>query len=180
MTSDPALSSLLAVLGGAISTVGAIYVGWRNRTLNHRLARFQEQLADVVLKRQLCLALGSRALMVGERAAEVRRSLDVLARARTKVRIAEMEKRTERLDRACDALLESWTEVANWGLASDALRESVDRLNDTLETLRLGMLLTPGDNHRHAAALSATEDLATNCQRACRDSADKLVSPSLA
>ena len=84
----------------AVSVIGTIYVGWRQRRLTHTLAEFQAGVADKVFRRQLYLTFSSRAHIVASRASEVGRAITVLAQLEPPVRQRKLEQRTERLDRA--------------------------------------------------------------------------------
>lgn len=135
------ISAGVALLAATISTLGALYVGRRGRGTSLQLAEFQKELAEVVVRRQLCLTLGSRALLVGERAAELRNGAASFRQVPPEDRQGEMRRRMDRLDLACDGFVESWVELAGWDLGTVRLGLLVDELSNALETARLLVLL---------------------------------------
>ncbi|MFL5872323.1 MAG: hypothetical protein ACJ75T_02465 [Solirubrobacterales bacterium] len=153
--------------GASISVLGAAYVGWRQRRLTRALADFQVDVADGVFRRQLCLSFASRAHLVANRAAEVDRGIAALGQLEPEVRERELEKRTERLDRACDAFFEAWSELFSSELAPSALLRSVGELTDELEASRLRMLRKLRNNPWAGSdqVLVRVVDVAHRCHR---------------
>lgn len=172
--SGQVILSVVPVIAALISTGGALYIGWRHRVLTRQVAEFQGELADVTTKRQMCLSLGAKLLLVAERANEVGRSL-LLVTEGVEITQDEMAKRTERFDRACDSFIEAWTEVVGWRLATKEMYVRVKQVSDSIEVARLGILLDPGDHDRHAGAFRAVAEQAHSCQRVCVGAADRLV-----
>jgi hypothetical protein len=168
------LATIVPLAGAAVSTLGALYVGRRNRTMSRALARFQSDLADSVFRRQLYLSLGSRALVVAERAAEISRTLSPLESVAPEIRLAETGKRMVGLDRSCERFVESWAEVRGWSLATIDLTACVKALSEALEATRLGMLVAPRETNRHSSALREIDRLARDCSRACSAAAEAL------
>ena len=129
------------LVGAAVSVLGAMYVGWRQRRLNQTLTRFQTKVAEEVFRRQLCLAFSSKAHVVMSRASEVNRMITAFAQLQPKARQRELERKTERLDRACDGFLEAWSDLLSAELTTPALVRSVDDFTEELEAARLQMLM---------------------------------------
>lgn len=176
--SAAAIPAVVALIAAAISTAGALYVGRRNREASRQVAEFQKELADVVVRRQLCLTLGSRALLVGERAAESRNGLTSLERLGSSGRRDEVRRRLDRLDLACDGFIESWVEVASWNLGPARLGLAVDELSNALETVRLLTLVAETDIARQSLALREVDRIARSIHRLCVEAADEFALPS--
>jgi hypothetical protein len=115
-----AISAAAVLVAAGVTTGGALYVGRRNRDASRRVAEFQTKLADTVTRRQLCLTLSSRALLVGERAAEIQSAFATFEQLPPDERRDEVRRRLDRLDLACDGFVESWVEVASWNLSPPA------------------------------------------------------------
>lgn len=161
------VTAVVTIIGAAVSTAGALYVGCRNRELTRDMAQWQSDLADAVLREQLCLALASRARHVAECAGETARTLTMWAQVDRAARSNEVGKRMARLDGAFDSFLEAWSDVVGRDLATTEMGAAVNRLADQLEVLRLGLLVEPSDIDRHLSALSAAAQLARSCQAEC-------------
>ncbi len=173
--STVAISAGAAFLAATVSTLAALYVGRRNRGTSLRVAEFQKELAEVVQRRQLCLTLGSRALLVGERAAEVRSGAASFQQLSAAARQEETRRRMDRLDRACDGFVESWVEVAGWDLAPVRLGLLVDELSNALETARLLVVLD--DVTQQSLALREVDRVARLINGLCFEMAKSLVMP---
>jgi hypothetical protein len=153
---------VVPVLGATVSVAGAVFVGWRQRRLTRTLAKFQADLADNVLRRQICLAFGSRALLVANRASELSGVVVALAAAQPHIRLGEMEKRNKRLDHACDGFAEAWSELLNCELATPGLTQCVNEFSEQLEAARLRMLTeTPLED---VSSLQRVEGAARRCR----------------
>lgn len=174
--STVAISGGAALLAATISTLGALYVGRRGRWTSLHLAEFQKELADVVLWRQLCLTLGSRALLIGERAVELRNGAASLQQLPPKDRQGELRRRMDRFDLACDRFVESWVELAGWDLRPVRLGRLVDELSNALETARLLVLLDE-DIARQSLALREIDSVARSINGLCLETANSLVLP---
>jgi hypothetical protein len=153
----------------AVSVTGAVYVGWRQRKMTLQIAEAQAALTSGILARQLCFALGARALVMGERAAELKRVLTSPADATHSLRRAEIVRRTERFDRACDAFLDAWSDLVSSSLQTDQLVSCVDELKDELETFRLRAL--SGREDGDLSALVEVGRLAGECRAIAAGSA---------
>jgi hypothetical protein len=175
--------TILSFLGACISTLAALYIGWRNRQFNVRLARFENELGETMTARRICLTLGARALLIGERAGEIRRFLTVFDQLVEGDRLAEIDRRMSRFNAACDAFVEGWVELGSWRLGSVPLADGVDQLSNTLEIARLHMFLAAKDeNHLlPTEALGDVERLAASIHGLCLRLADDLAfAPPLA
>lgn len=140
--------------------MGALYVGWRQRRLTRELAEFQADLADDVLRRQLCMTFAARALLVAERASGVMR-VATGAKPGPRAGTTEMARRMERLDSACDHFMEAWAEVTSWDVATSEMVSSVADLTDSLEAARLRILLDASTEGTRA--LASVEQTARKC-----------------
>jgi hypothetical protein len=175
--STVAVSAAVALLAAAISTLAALYVGRRNREEGRHLAEFHNQLADAILRRQLCVTLGSRALLIGERAAEIRNAFASFEQLAPEDRKDEMRRRMDRLDLACDSFVESWVEAATWDLGIARLGLSVDELSNALEMVRLLALIRDTNPARQSLALRDVDRIARSIHRLCAEIADGLAIP---
>jgi hypothetical protein len=140
------------------------------------VAEFQKELAEVVQRRQLCLTLGSRALLVGERAADARSGAASFQQLPVTDRQEETRRRMDRLDRACDGFVESWVEVAGWDLAPARLGLLVDELSNALETARLLVVLD--DITQQSLALREVDRVARLINGLCLEMAKGFVMPT--
>jgi hypothetical protein len=105
----------------------------------------------------------------GERAAELKRVLTSPADATHSLRRAEIVRRTERFDRACDAFLDAWSDLVSSSLQTDQLVSCVDELKDELETFRLRAL--SGREDGDLSALVEVGRLAGECRAIAAGSA---------
>jgi hypothetical protein len=157
----------IPIIGAAVSTAGALYVGRQNRKLTRDMAQWQSDLADAVSREQLLLTLASRGRHVAECAGETARTMTMWAQVDRTARGNEVGKRMARLDSAFDSFLEAWSDVVGRDLATTDMGTAVNRLADQLEILRLGLLVGPSDTDRHVSALSAVAQSALGCQTTC-------------
>ena len=90
--------------------------------------------------------------------------ITALAQLQPQARQRELEKKTERLDRACDGLLEAWSDLLSAELSTPELMRSVDDFTEELEAARLQMLMD--DMQMHSEGLLADViDCAQRCHR---------------
>jgi hypothetical protein len=127
-----------------------------------QIAEAQAALTSGILARQLCFALGARALVLAERAAELKRLLTSPTDTTRSLRRTEIVRRTERFDRACDAFLDAWSDLVSSSLQTDQLANCVNELKDELETFRLEVL--SGREDRDMSALAEVGRLAGECR----------------
>jgi hypothetical protein len=158
---------VVPIIGAAVSTAGALYVGRQNRNMTRDMAQWQTNLADAVQREQLRLALASRARHVAECAGETARTLTMWAQVDRAARSNEIGKRMARLDGAFDSFLEAWSDVRARNLATSEMGAAVNRLANQLEVVRLGLNVEPSDIDLHVSGLSAAAQLARSCQAEC-------------
>jgi hypothetical protein len=161
------VTAVIPIIGAAVSTAGALYVGRQNRKVTHDIAHWQSDLADAVVREQLYLALASRARHVAECAGETARTLMMWAQVDRTARSNEVGKRMARLDGAFYSFLEAWSDVVGRDLATPEMGAALNRLADQLEVVRLGLNVEPSDIEGHVSALSAASELARSYQAEC-------------
>ena len=176
--SAAAVTSSAALLAATLSLLGTLYVGRRSRGAGIRLAEFQEELSEIVLQRQLCLGLGSRALLVGERAGELRNGIASLAELPVADREAELRRRRDRLDLACDGLVERWVEMAGREIGTLRLGRLIDELSNALEASRLSVIVE-GDIARQSLLLRDVDCVARSISAECGEISRALGTPTI-
>jgi hypothetical protein len=171
-----AISAGAALVAAVISTLGGIYVGRRSRDTTVHLATLQNELSETVLRRQLFLTVATRSLLIGERAVELRNGLASLRQQAEEERRREIRRREDRLDLACERFVESWMELAGWGIETIGLALLVEELSNALEASRL-YVIVGDDVARRCLLLGAVDRVARSVSASSGEFAKSLGPP---
>jgi hypothetical protein len=174
--STVAISAGAALLAAVLSTWGALYVGRRNRETGLHVAEFQKQVAAEVSRQQQLRTLGARALLIGERASELRNGSATFREVPSSVRTSEIQRRLTRLDTACDLFVESWVEFSGRVPDTTRLLRLVDELSNSLESVRL-LVSMDDDSEQQVLALREVTQIARSVHRLCLEAANDVVMP---